>query len=77
MGGSALARVPVTIAILWLLSALAAILPIEQAVLTEATGLARIGRALGLYEATTLLAAASPASPPRSSTAPARAISRV
>ncbi|WDD30080.1 MFS transporter (plasmid) [Clavibacter michiganensis subsp. michiganensis] len=59
-GGLALARDPVTIAVLWILSALAlaAILPIEQAALTEAAGPARIGRALGLYEATTLLAAA-------------------
>ncbi|RIJ29958.1 MFS transporter, partial [Clavibacter michiganensis subsp. insidiosus] len=59
-GGLALARDPVTIAILWILSALAlaAILPIEQAALTEAAGPVRIGRALGLYEATTLLAAA-------------------
>ncbi|CAQ03259.1 MFS transporter [Clavibacter sepedonicus] len=59
-GGLALARDPVTIAVLWVLSALAlaAILPIEQAALTEAAGTARIGRALGLYEATTLLAAA-------------------
>ncbi|WP_370532087.1 MFS transporter [Clavibacter sp. VKM Ac-2872] len=59
-GGLALARDPVTIAVLWILSALAlaAILPIEQAALTEAAGVARIGRALGLYEATTLLAAA-------------------
>ncbi len=59
-GGLALARDPMTIAVLWILSALAlaAILPIEQAALTEAAGPARIGRALGLYEATTLLAAA-------------------
>ncbi|MBE3077002.1 MFS transporter [Clavibacter michiganensis subsp. michiganensis] len=59
-GGLALARDPVTIAVLWILSALAlaTILPIEQAALTEAAGPARIGRALGLYEATTLLAAA-------------------
>ncbi|WP_434168889.1 MFS transporter (plasmid) [Clavibacter michiganensis] len=59
-GGLALARDPVTIAVLWVLSALAlaAILPIEQVALTEAAGPARIGRALGLYEATTLLAAA-------------------
>ncbi len=59
-GGLALVRDPVTIAVLWILSALAlaAILPIEQAALTEAAGPARIGRALGLYEATTLLAAA-------------------
>ncbi|MEJ1815947.1 MFS transporter [Clavibacter michiganensis] len=59
-GGLAFARDPVTIAVLWILSALAlaAILPIEQAALTEAAGPARIGRALGLYEATTLLAAA-------------------
>ncbi|MEW5012206.1 MFS transporter [Clavibacter michiganensis] len=59
-GGLALARDPVTIAVLWVLSALAlaAILPIEQAALTEAAGPARIGRALGLYEASTLLAAA-------------------
>ncbi|WP_316289049.1 MFS transporter [Clavibacter michiganensis] len=59
-GGLALARDPVTIAVLWILSALAlaAILPIEQAALTEAAGPARIGRALGLYEVTTLLAAA-------------------
>jgi predicted MFS family arabinose efflux permease len=59
-GGLALARDPVTIAVLWVLSALAlaAILPIEQAALIEAAGPARIGRALGLYEATTLLAAA-------------------
>ncbi|MEJ1816055.1 MFS transporter [Clavibacter michiganensis] len=59
-GGLAFARDPVTIAVLWVLSALAlaAILPIEQAALTEAAGPARIGRALGLYEATTLLAAA-------------------
>ncbi|WP_434157556.1 MFS transporter [Clavibacter michiganensis] len=59
-GGLALARDPVTIAVLWILSALAlaAILPIEQAALTEAAGPARIGRALGLYEAATLLAAA-------------------
>ncbi|WP_440681930.1 MFS transporter [Clavibacter nebraskensis] len=59
-GGLALAQDPVTIAVLWVLSALAlaAILPIEQAALTEAAGPARIGRALGLYEATTLLAAA-------------------
>ncbi|WP_434513218.1 MFS transporter [Clavibacter nebraskensis] len=59
-GGLAIARDPVTIAVLWVLSALAlaAILPIEQAALTEAAGPARIGRALGLYEATTLLAAA-------------------
>ncbi|WP_050976261.1 MFS transporter [Clavibacter michiganensis] len=58
-GGLALARDPVTIAVLWVLSALAlaAIVPIEQAALTEAAGPARIGRALGLYEATTLLAA--------------------
>jgi len=59
-GGLALSRDPVTIAVLWILSALAlaAILPIEQAALTEAAGPARLGRALGLYEATTLLAAA-------------------
>ncbi|UDM15399.1 MFS transporter (plasmid) [Clavibacter michiganensis subsp. michiganensis] len=59
-GGLALARDPMTIAVLWILSALAlaTILPIEQAALTEAAGPARIGRALGLYEATTLLAAA-------------------
>ncbi|MDO4027164.1 MFS transporter [Clavibacter michiganensis] len=59
-GGLAVARDPVTIAVLWILSALAlaAILPIEQAALTEASGPARVGRALGLYEATTLLAAA-------------------
>ncbi|PPF54663.1 MFS transporter, partial [Clavibacter michiganensis] len=59
-GGLALVRDPVTIAVLWILSALAlaAILPIEQAALAEAAGPARIGRALGLYEATTLLAAA-------------------
>ncbi|RII85000.1 MFS transporter, partial [Clavibacter michiganensis subsp. insidiosus] len=59
-GGLALARDPVTLAVLWVLSALAlaAILPIEQAALTEAAGPARIGRALGLHEATTLLAAA-------------------
>ncbi|WP_316304425.1 MFS transporter [Clavibacter michiganensis] len=58
--GLALTRDPVTIAVLWVLSALAlaAILPIEQAALTEAAGPARIGRALGLYEAATLLAAA-------------------
>ncbi len=59
-GGLALVRDPVTIAVLWTLSALAlaAILPIEQAALTEAAGPARTGRALRLYEATTLLAAA-------------------
>ncbi|WP_434181401.1 MFS transporter (plasmid) [Clavibacter michiganensis] len=59
-GGLALARDPVTVAVLWVLSALAlaAILPIEQAAITETAGPARIGRALGLYEATTLLAAA-------------------
>ncbi len=59
-GGLAVARDPVTIAVLWILSALAlaAILPIEQAAITEAAGPARIGRALGLYEATTLFAAA-------------------
>ncbi|WP_228512733.1 MFS transporter [Clavibacter sp. VKM Ac-2872] len=58
--GLALARDPVTIAVLWILSALAlaAILPIEQTAITQAAGPARIGRALGLYEATTLLASA-------------------
>ncbi|WP_316313620.1 MFS transporter [Clavibacter michiganensis] len=46
-GGLEIARDPVAIAILWILSALAlaAILPIEQAALTEAAGPARIGRA--------------------------------
>lgn len=51
--GMAFAGSPLVIAVLWILSAAswAATIPIHQAVVTEAAGVRRIGRALSSYEA--------------------------
>lgn len=50
---------PYVIAGLWILSAVAwaAVMPIEQAVVAEASGGDRIGRGMGLYESATLVGA--------------------
>ncbi|GAA4537093.1 MFS transporter [Amycolatopsis samaneae] len=56
--GLAFAPNPVTIAVLWVLSAaaFAAAVPVEQAVVAEAVGVS-LGRGMGIYESATLLGA--------------------
>lgn len=57
--GLAFAPSPPSIALLWVLSAVAwsAIMPVQQSVIAEASGASRLGRALGLYETACLLGA--------------------